>query len=406
MLKVSVVLLLTVYSLGCAVQGGNMKQAEPSPTPQYARLYPIMVDGKIGYIDETGKVKFMLPEEIYTTFLFSEGVAVAGKRVPNTNGRWGFIDETGKYVIDANFVMARPFSEGLAAVVFKENVGYIDRSGRIVIPPQFSGEGGPTVRGFSEGLAAVKVFKDIERWGYIDRSGKFVVEPQFVAAGPFSQGRAMVAIAEPSWSDSKWGFIDREGRWIAKPQYQSADEFSEGLAPVLLKDKVGFIDLQGQIVIKPQFDPDGSGGCVQFGRVAASRFSEGLAAAQLKNNEWGKQWGFIDRQGNWVIQPAFACAAPFSEGLALIGVREAEGAWRYGYIDKTGATVIKPQFSEASSFAGKLAHVSIGMTEEEALAKALDSKKPDAEKEKELKEFKQKYAYIDRTGKIVWQTPD
>jgi hypothetical protein len=155
--------------------------------------------------------------------------------------------------------------------VFKENVGYIDRSGRVVIPPQFSSTGGPTVRGFSEGLAAVAVFKDKERWGYIDKSGKFVVEPQFVGAGPFSQGRAMVAIAEPSWSDSKWGFIDREGRWIAKPQYQSADEFSEGLAPVLLNDKVGFIDLQGQIVIKPQFDPDGSGGCVQFGRVAASR---------------------------------------------------------------------------------------------------------------------------------------
>lgn len=413
MLKVSVVLLLTAYSLACNVRGENMKQAEPPPKPQHARLYPITVDGKIGFIDETGNVKFMLPDEIYTTFLFSDGLAVAGKRVPNTNGRWGFIDETGKYVIEANFVMARPFSEGLAAVVFKENesanrtVGYIDQSGRVVIPPQFSGEGGPSVRGFSEGLAAVEVFKDRQKWGYIDKSGKFVVEPQFVAAGPFSQGRAMVGIAEPSWSsDYKWGFIDKEGHWIAKPQYQSAGEFSEGLAPVLTNDKVGFIDLQGQIVIEPQFDPDGSGGCVQFGRVAASRFSEGLAAAQLKKNEWGKEWGYIDRGGNWVIQPAFACAAPFSEGLALVGVREAEGAWHYGYIDKTGAVVIKPQFSEASSFAGKLAHVTIGMTEEEVLTKALNSKKPEAEVEKELAKFKQKYAYIDRTGKIVWQTPE
>jgi hypothetical protein len=390
-----------------------MKQAEPPPQPQHARLYPITVAGKLGFIDETGNVKFMLPEEIYTTFTFSEGLAVAGKRVANTNGRWGFIDETGKYVIDARFVTVRSFSEGLAAVVFKETenayrtVGYIDQSGRVVIPPQFTGEGGPTVRGFSEGLAAVNVYKDRDNWGYIDKSGKFVIEPQFAAAGPFSQGRAMVGIAEPSWSkDFKWGFIDKQGQWIAKPQYQSADEFSEGLAPVLMNDKVGFIDLQGQIAIKPQFDPDGAGGCVQFGRVSASRFSEGLAAVQLKRNEWSKEWGFIDRRGNWVIQPAFACAAPFSEGLALVGVREVEGAWHYGYIDKTGAVVIKPQFSEASSFVGKLAHVIIGMTEDEALLKAMSSGKPEAEIEKELEKFKEKSAYIDRTGKIVWQTPE
>jgi hypothetical protein len=412
MLKLSIVLLLTAYSLACNVRGENMKQAEPPPKPEHARLYPITVDGKLGFIDESGNVKFMLPEEVYTTFTFSEGLAVVGKRVPNTNGRWGFIDETGKYVIDAKFVTVRSFSEGLAAVVLKENesadhtVGYIDQSGRVVIPPQFSGDSGPSGRGFSEGLAAVMMFKDRQKWGYIDKSGKFVIEPQFAGAGPFSQGRAMVGIAEPSWSDSKWGFIDTGGRWIAKPQYQSADEFSEGLAPVLMNDKVGFIDLQGQIAIKPQFDPDGAGGCVQFGRVSASRFSEGLAAVRLNKNEWGKQWGFIDQRGNWVIQPAFACAAPFSEGLALIGIREAEGAWRYGYIDKTGAVVIKPQFSEASSFAGKLAHVTIGMTEDEVLLKALDSKKPESEIQKELEKFKEKSAYIDRTGKIVWQTPD
>lgn len=414
MLKLSVALFLAAYSFGCTARGENVKEAEPPPSPRHARLYPIMIDGQHGFIDESGNVKFMLPEEVYTIFEFSEGLAVAGKRIPNTNGRWGFIDETGKYVIEAKFVMVKPFSEGLAAVVFKENgdayrsAGYIDQSGRIVIAPRFSGEGGVSERGFSEGLAAVKVYKNNkDQWGYIDKSGTVVIEPQFAAAGPFSQGRAIVGIAEPYWSiNYKWGFIDTEGRWIAKPQYESASEFSEGLAPVLVNNKVGFIDLQGQIAIKPQFDPDGTGGCVLNGRVGASRFSEGLAAVQLRRGVWGKEWGFIDQHGNWVIQPAFACAAPFSEGLALVGLREVQGAWRYGYIDRTGAVVIKPQFSEASSFIGKLARVTIGMTEEEVLAKALAAHKPEAEIEKEIKNFKQKYAYIDRSGKVVWQTPD
>ena len=391
-----------------------MKAAEPPANPRHARLYGITVDEKRGFIDETGKVKFMLPDEVYTTFAFSEGLAVAGKRVPNTHGRWGFIDETGKYVIEAKFYMVKPFSEGLAAVIFRENehayrkVGFIDQTGRIVIPPRFSGEQ-VSEPGFSEGLAAVYV-DGIHKWGYIDKSGNFVIEPQFAAAGPFLQGRAMVGIAQPSWSiDYKWGFIDTDGRWIAKPQYKSAGQFSEGLAPVLVKDKVGFVDLQGQMVIKPQFDPDGTGGCALSGRVGASEFSEGLAAVQLRNQEWSKSWGFIDRQGNWVIRPAFACAAPFSEGLALVGVRDEQGHWLYGYIDKTGATVIKPQFSEARSFVGKLASVTIGTTDEEAVIKALEDQaagKPEAEVEKELEKFKPKHAYIDRTGKVVWQSPD
>ena len=179
MLKLSVVLLLTAYSFACAVRGENMRQADPPPKPEHARLYPITINEKHGFIDETGTVKFMLPENVYTTFPFSEGLAVAGRRVPNTNGRWGFIDETGKYAIEAKFVMVKPFSEGLAAVVFKENenayrtVGFIDQSGRIVIPPQFSGEGGVSERGFSEGLAAIKVYKDqADKWGYIDNPAR------------------------------------------------------------------------------------------------------------------------------------------------------------------------------------------------------------------------------------------
>jgi hypothetical protein len=72
MLKLSLVLLLTAYSLACTVRGENMKQAEPPPDPQHAKLYPITVDDKHGFIDETGNVKFMLPEEVYTTSRFQK----------------------------------------------------------------------------------------------------------------------------------------------------------------------------------------------------------------------------------------------------------------------------------------------------------------------------------------------
>lgn len=107
-----------------------------------------------------------------------------------------------------------------------------------------------------------------------------------------------------------------------------------------------------------------------------------------------------------MIKPEFACALPFREGLALVGVRDPEGRWRFGYIDKTGATVIKPQFSDARSFVGKLAHASLGMSEDEALLKALQDHKAGKSKdeiEKELESSKKNYGLIDRTGKFVWK---
>ena len=73
-------------------------------------------------------------------------------------------------------------------------VGYIDRSGGFVIPPQFRQAGS-----FSEGLAPVKLSPDkmkklapFKEWAYIDRSGKVVIPPQFMDAEPFSEGLAIV----------------------------------------------------------------------------------------------------------------------------------------------------------------------------------------------------------------------
>ena len=62
--------------------------------------------------------------------------------------------------------------------------GFIDKSGKVVIEPQFD-DVGP----FSEGFAGVE--KD-GKWGFIDKSGKVVIEPQFDDAEPFSEGLAKV----------------------------------------------------------------------------------------------------------------------------------------------------------------------------------------------------------------------
>ena len=44
-----------------------------------------------------------------------------------------------------------------------------------------------------------------------------------------------------------------------------------------------------------------------------------------------------------VIEPVFHDCEPFSEGLALVEIKDDSGERFYGYIDKTGNFVIEPK---------------------------------------------------------------
>jgi hypothetical protein len=58
------------------------------------------------------------------------------------------------------------FDEGLAAVKLNSKWGFIDKTGREVIPRKYD-----EAHDFSEGLAAVK---QNSKWGFIDNTGKFL----------------------------------------------------------------------------------------------------------------------------------------------------------------------------------------------------------------------------------------
>jgi len=125
-------LFLAATSLACQIKGDEVQKTESVRNPPPARLYPVYVDGRYGFIDEGGNLKFTLSEDVYTVGNFSEGLVVVARRVPNTYGRWGFVDESGKVVIESRFNLAKPFSEGLAAIVVSDHestsgqVGFID----------------------------------------------------------------------------------------------------------------------------------------------------------------------------------------------------------------------------------------------------------------------------------------
>jgi len=94
-------------------------------------------------------------------------------------------------------------TEGLAAVKKAEKYGYIDKTGKIIIQPQFD-----DAYSFHEGLA--KVTRD-KKYEFIDKTGKITIQPQFDYADSFKEGLAQVK------KDGKSCYIDKTGKITIQP---------------------------------------------------------------------------------------------------------------------------------------------------------------------------------------------
>src|SRR5256885_16780741 len=87
-----------VLSVVCAVDA--LGQFEISET-----MLEVVVQGKWGFIDRTGKV---IVEPQYDRFLYAED----GMRAVEIGGKWGFTDEAGTILIAPQYADARSFAEG------------------------------------------------------------------------------------------------------------------------------------------------------------------------------------------------------------------------------------------------------------------------------------------------------
>ncbi len=197
--------------------------------------------------------------------------------------------------------------------------GYMNKKGDLVIDYIYN-----EAYDFHEDIACVKVG---DNYGYIDKYGQFIIQPQFIYHNDFKEGFTMVY---QNIGDSIIaGIIDKNGCYIIKDNAKLCgfDSFSEGLAEFHHKTKnngykSGYIDNNGNVVIEPQFDE-------------AYGFTEGLAVVGYKYSN-GYKYGFIDRKGQFVINPIFDDATSFSEGLACVKKSQS-----VGYIDTTGRMVME-----------------------------------------------------------------
>ncbi|MGC3981116.1 MAG: WG repeat-containing protein [Steroidobacteraceae bacterium] len=136
-------------------------------------------------------------------------------------------------------------------------------------------------------------------WGYQDVGGQWMLRPRFDDAEPFKDGVAKVKIGE------LWGEILPDGQWLHEAGYFQISESASGVAVARYMGGLrALLRADGRRI---ELDD----------RSAASLFSaDGLAIA---SNLINRNVGFIDQNGEWVIQPKFAKASAFSDGYAIVG---------------------------------------------------------------------------------------
>jgi hypothetical protein len=280
------------------------------------------------------------------------------------DGKAGYINASGKVVIPARFPIFDnrgydDFYEGIANVLGLNN---IDTGGIAVDFSPFETSG---FSHFSEGLIPAAVVSGKKwKWGFADHYGRLLIAAEFDGVHDFSEELTAVLVGP------RWGYIDHSGTLVIPHRFLWAGAFASGAARVVEDGPCNFVGygpcdfanptILGFHVYKSGRDPlygrcmyafvDRRGNALFPQRFPdAFDFAEGLAAVGD-----GKLWGFIDKAGAVRIPLKFEQVGSFSEGLASF--RQGRD---WGYIDKSGRIAIQAQFGLVEDFSDGAAVVGI-----------------------------------------------
>lgn len=200
---------------------------------------------------------------------FSSGITITGLLHPlKVNGKYGYVDDTGRTFIDFIWNEASDFSEDLAYVKNERNLyGYINKKGDVVIPCTWK-----FASNFVNGQAKVTDNKG-DRF-IIDKKGNVKKDTNWCSS---KRGKLI-----RSKRNGKYGFLDEDGNIVIDFIWNEATEFSEELSCVRDNSNLyGFINKDGDVVIP----------CIW---KSTSVFIRGKARVKSESDEEL----MIDRKGN------------------------------------------------------------------------------------------------------------
>ncbi len=277
-------------------------------------------DEKYGMINSNGKTVIDFNYE--QLFGFKEGLARAQDLATHN---WSWIDKNGSWRFSPIYFYNDDFNElGLAKVGISKNYksedkifrgtyieyGAINKEGQFVIPAIYYDLG--NIR--SEFIKATnfdgKYHDGIGKSGYINSSGRIVIPFQFEEASDFSEGLAMVGVLVSD--EKKFGFIDKNGSFKIPAIYDYSHSFSGGMAFIKQFNQFGWINKYGSLVSHKMYDM-----AENFNAIHEKKYDyyKDSKIALVSNNGF---WGAISKNGQEVIPISYDSIAKSIDGIIAI----------------------------------------------------------------------------------------
>ena len=276
-------------------------------------------EGQCGFIDRRGA--WAVPPVFGRVEAFSENGLAPAKR-PGEE-LWGYINAAGAFVIPPSFEAAFPFYSDRAKVFSGGSFHLINSKGKAVGKLKFT-----TLGDFDSGGLAPAQQETDGPFGLVNRSGAWAVQPRFERVFSFDGGNLA-----PAQQDGFFGFINRRGQWVIKPSFGNVDDFERrgNRAPAQLSGAWGMIDSEGRWVVNPDH---------------LLLLNTGVAHGPIQVFAGNGRWGLMDEDGRWLLEPMLT-ASPY---FAANGLSEAKVGKLYGFINRFGHWVVEPAFQQVGAF--------------------------------------------------------
>lgn len=249
-----------------------------------------------------------------------------GKCAVSLGGRWGFVDVVGTRTVPLLYPNVGAFLSNFAPVVDGKGAAYyIDYNGnkRFVVV-----DVGPVVALGPMENGVYPVYNG-DTWSFYNLNYEKLFG-EFKEISSISNG--LVAVKKSA--EEGWSLRNCIGEDLAGRTYYDVVMDENGIVfrnnRLFVGDGTGYqlIDYTGAVYGDAKFQ-------------AARVFNDGTYAAVMLN----EKWGFVDSNGNFVIEPQYEDARSFSNGLAAV---KKDGKW--GFINTANEMVIEPQFKNAKDF--------------------------------------------------------
>jgi len=320
-------------------------------------LEPIyIIDSNMYYIpvkDENGLHKYITLEGKNITetkyaraYVFREGRAL----VQEKDSTWGYIDTEGNSI-------ARGYTQGLS---FREGIAWVNDNGVI---KAIDLNGGVVKFLLIQDIVSVWAFyEDLALYSangmqnYLDKDFNEISRDYFLDGNRFQENMASVMC-----DNGKYRYIDKNLEHITNCIYDEARVFKNSRAIVRVDNGLGIIDREGKYILQPSNnmemiiqdedmfkfkEKNGNWGWLNSsGKVAIQPIFEEIMSFGNRNLapvRQGSLWGYIDRNGKYVLDLQYKVAYPFINERAFVKFEDTY----FVTIDKNGIKDLQTKYQK------------------------------------------------------------